>query len=138
MTPAERADKAFFKKYGKTRAEVDAMSDVCMVCGAVSKTRRLDTDHDHRFKYFKVRVVQGAATNLWFAGIAELAVGAPGKTKKEAREAVKLLAKGQSVRGRLCHRCNRGLRYFSDSPRRLRAAADYLEAFAKRTGITYD
>lgn len=131
-------EKAFLKKYGKTRAEVDAMSSGCMVCGNAPKTRRLDTDHDHRFKNFKVQIKPGVGEQIWWAGIPDLALGVLGKSKKEAREAVKFLAKGQSVRGRVCHRCNRGLQMFGDSPRKLRAAAAYLEAFAERTGITYD
>jgi hypothetical protein len=131
------AEKTFYKKYGKTQAEVDAMSQVCMICGAAPKTRRLDTDHDHRFKYYKIVIKPGLYKNFW-AGISELGLAVMEPTRKAARERVKFLTKGRSIRGRLCHRCNRGLQMFLDSPRRLRAAADYLEAFAKRTGVSYD
>lgn len=31
------------------------------------------------------------------------------------------------IRGLLCHRCNRGLQWFSDRPERLRRAAYYIE-----------
>lgn len=131
------AEKSFFKKYGKTRTEVNSMSSVCMICGAAPKTRRLDTDHDHRFKNFKIHTLKGAFSGVWWAGIPELAIGCSSGTRKEAREAVKLIAKGQSVRGVLCHLCNRGIRLMRDSPSKLRAAAAYLEAFANKTGVVY-
>jgi hypothetical protein len=35
--------------------------------------------------------------------------------------------KTKKVRGLLCHRCNRGLPWFSDDPGVLRSAAHYLE-----------
>jgi hypothetical protein len=35
----------------------------------------------------------------------------------------------ESVRALLCHRCNRGLRWFSDSPERLTTAAEYLRQY---------
>lgn len=35
--------------------------------------------------------------------------------------------KKETIRGLLCHRCNRALIFFSDSPIKLRSAANYLE-----------
>ncbi len=39
------------------------------------------------------------------------------------------------VRGLLCTRCNLGLGMFRDSPRRLRMAVQYLQAYRTRVGI---
>ena len=48
------------------------------------------------------------------------------KPSKTRRLDVDHSHKTGKVRGALCHRCNRGLTWYSDSPALLRKAADYL------------
>ena len=49
-----------------------------------------------------------------------------GKPPKNRRLDIDHCHKTGKVRGLLCHRCNRGLPWFSDNPATLRAAAEYL------------
>ena len=50
-----------------------------------------------------------------------------GSTPKKRRLHVDHSHKSGKIRGLLCHRCNRGLAWFSDKSERLRRAAEYLE-----------
>ena len=98
----------------------------------------LAVDHDHKWKYRKVRVKekwQGPAVlhKKWKAFFIEFPhVKAFAKKKNDAIRAVRKLAIRQSVRGIICFGCNGGLRKFRDNHRFLASASKYLKHYEER------
>jgi hypothetical protein len=130
-------DKYLQKKYGITLADYEerlsAQGGVCKICGRPPKTVALSVDHDRKWNKL--------CTDIWkdseryYAVIKKLPLGfarryrgatGDGPTRKEARDGLRRELRLMSVRGLLCHRCNRGLRFYSDNPRSLESAALYL------------
>jgi len=120
--------------YGRDLAWYEHQFEVqgfgCAVCKDGPKTRRLHIDHDHRYRYVKIDTKKigkgywvGAASynNILFTGI--------GKTKSEVIQKIKQELKEASVRGLLCHRCNRALILLKDDTEILAKAAEYLKKF---------
>ena len=142
MTLKEIADRAYFKKYGITRVDGDAriaaQGNKCAICGNSPKTQRLNTDHDHKFRWMKVQMF-GMSPRVWSACItfSNREVFFHGTTRSETLKKARFFLRTESVRGFLCPRCNQGLQMFRDSPIFLRKAADYLEAFSEKVGAIY-
>lgn len=121
-----------FKTYGITLEEYEEMlaeqNGVCAICWSEPKSRRLHTDHDHKWKYVKITTEKIAGR--WFAQTdysGGIQVGA--MKKNDAIKRVRAWMKKASVRGLLCPNCNRGLRTFRDNPEFLASAAQYLRRF---------
>ena len=106
----------------------------CAVCGDQPGTRRLNVDHDHHWVDVKVKSTkndfQGWDSEATYRGVLHCAHGA---TKSDAIREMKVILKKESVRGLLCHRCNRGMIMFRDRTDLLEKAIDYL----KKLGTTY-
>ena len=102
----------------------------CAVCPDGPGTRRLHVDHDH--KYQRVKIETGKVYKGFWSGSAiynDILFTADGKTKSEVIQKIKQSLKEASVRGLLCHRCNRAMILFKDQIEIIRKAADYLEKF---------
>ena len=140
MKNRERTDKRLRKTYGITLYEYNALlaaqGDGCSICGAAPVTRALHVDHDHALARTKIRVkkMQFSGLSLWHAearrdgNIFE----ATEATRQKAIENVRSGLLRRSIRGLVCHRCNRGLQMFSDVVERLESAAAYLRRFAEK------
>lgn len=109
----------------------------CAVCGDVPGTRRLHVDHDHLWVAVKIRSFKEEAPYLgsWAASglYGSTEYTGYGRTKSLAIRMVKDKLKAASVRGLLCHRCNRGMILFRDRTDLLENAIKYLNEFK---GIT--
>ena len=105
----------------------------CAICRRPPGTRRLHIDHDHSWKKVKVspKWVKGdeEVAGYWIASA--LYTGKDYErvyvTKREAVRRVKVQLKKASVRGLLCHLCNRSLVLLNDRPDLFQRAAEYLE-----------
>lgn len=103
--------------------------NVCNVCG---KKLELHLEHDHKWKYVKIKslrnyrdfdwkkwiVVAEYKNKTWFTSADK---------KNLAIKAMRKILQRESVRGRCCWPCNRLIRFAYDDPVRLRKAAEYLE-----------
>lgn len=107
----------------------------CAICLHPPGTLALSVDHDHKWKYLKLRVEEGVVGTGFVARVQKDEVNylSPyyllcgiGDTKNEAKAALRERLKRASVRGLLCFSCNGGLRKYRDTPEILRRAADYL------------
>lgn len=131
----QKADKRRQKKYGITPEQYHQISkDGCGMCGWKPKEgqRSLAVDHFH-FKVLVSRITPvfyapKGNWMKWYAVVKTPYATAYGRTKKEAVTEVKEKAMPFSVRGALCVKCNRLLRY-DVTPKLLRRAAEYLEKF---------
>jgi hypothetical protein len=144
LTPEQKLDKYYLKKFGWSLAEVNAMfaaqENVCAACKRPPGERRMSVDHDHwydrlKIAVHKVNMVQG---KLWIAYCKELEITSSDPDRKRAKETVRIYLRKLSVRGGLCLRCNRGLALFEDSKapvlpaERLERLAQYLRRFNQR------
>jgi hypothetical protein len=113
--------------YNKTLAEQGG----CAVCEDLGKTRRLHVDHDHGYTKVKIHSFKEEAPYLgsWAASglYNSTEYTGYGKTKSLAIRMVKDKLKVASIRGLLCHRCNRALILLRDSPDLLGSAIAYLD-----------
>lgn len=123
------------KIYGISLSEyndmLDAQGNGCAICFRPPKTLRLNVDHDHASHKVKVQSAKHISKTFWVSvgTYNEVLHSATGRTKSEATQAVKKVIRRASCRALLCWHCNKGIEKFDDSPKRLRAAADYLERF---------
>lgn len=143
MTPEQKLNKYYLKKFGWTLAEVDALfasqGGVCKICGRPPGVRRLSLDHDHAFDKIKLWIERLRNWN-WAAFLSEICASAIaiGTTKKEARENARRELRRRSVRGGLCLRCNKGIQMFEDSKaplspeERFDNAAKYFREFKSK------
>ena len=125
-TPDHIANAHYQRAYCISLSEAEAMfasqGNLCAICGRPTR-RRLDVDHDHKIEKAPITIER---TEDGFVGRAfHLVVECTNKAFARAAIRMKLLR--WSVRGGLCHRCNRGLQMFGDNPERLRNAANYLD-----------
>lgn len=120
MTPEQKLNKYYLKKFGWTSTEVDALfasqGSVCKICGRPPGVRRLNLDHDHAFDKIKLWIERLRDWN-WaaFLNPTDASCIAIGDTKKQARENGRRELRRRSVRGGLCLRCNKGIQMFEDS-----------------------
>ena len=124
-------DMRLRKAYGITLADYNARlaecGGRCEICRKPPVKVRLSVDHDHAWKKVKHTAIkfQGAWTAEATYRVKRHTATA--EKKSIAVKDLKRLLLQSSVRGLLCTHCNRGLRFYSDSPERMRSGADYLE-----------
>jgi hypothetical protein len=135
MTPEQKLDKYYQKKFGWTLIEVDLMfeaqGNVCAACHRPPGAYRLSVDHDHRFDKIKIWTQRTPAG--WVASVRSELVGALevlSATKGLAKEIMRKMLCRKSVRSGLCLRCNKGLQMFEDSKAPL-PPAERLENLAQ-------
>ena len=143
-TPEQKdheTDLRMKREYGKSLAwyneQFGTQNGGCSVCGDGPGTRRLNIDHDHKWK--SVKVCAEKTGKFWKASATYLGsrvVCYPRSgSRRDAVSGVREILKSKSVRGLLCHRCNRAMILFRDSPALLRQAIRYLEKFQKETTL---
>ena len=124
-------DQRLKKKYGVGldwyNLQLKIQGGGCYICGSTPKTRSLHIDHDHG--YTKVKIKAQKIGNTWGATATYhgVAYSETGPKRNPVVAAVKKRLKVASVRGLLCFPHNAGLRKFSDNPKWMRAAVNYLE-----------
>ena len=125
------------KTYNITLREYEQLlrdqGGVCAISGKPAGTRRLHVDHDHSWKKIKIetqKLIGGWSAEATYNNIDYVSFN----TKKSlaVRQLKRKLLRA-SVRGLLAYTPNAGLQKFSDDPKMLRAAADYLENFQKNS-----
>ena len=129
----QAADRLLRQKYGVGLDWYNAKfkeQDGCAICGDHGKTRRLNVDHDHHWVDVKIvstkNDFQGWDSEATYRGVLHCAHGA---SKSEAIREMKAILKRESVRGLLCHRCNRGLIMLRDRQDLLEKSIHYLDKF---------
>ena len=109
----------------------------CWISDRPPGTRRLHVDHDHSWKKVKIETLgnrlSGWAASATYNGVCYVAGG---PKKSLAVRALKQKLLRASIRGLLSYNMNTGIQKFSDDPALLRAAADYLENFRKKSPLT--
>lgn len=114
----------------------------CWICGRPPNKCRLSVDHDHAWKKVKIQSEKWTPeknnADTWCVEADYLGQNffAINPKKSEAVKELKQQLLRASVRGLCCVWCNRGLRYYHDSPEILRSAARYLDDFSDRNTIT--
>jgi hypothetical protein len=145
MTPEEkRLDKYYWKKFGWTFAEIDALEQrqnrVCAICHRPPGKVRLSVDHDHAYDRVKL-YIERLPDWSWaaFTDPETASAIAIGESRKEARRMGRFWLRRKSVRGLLCFRCNRGIQLFEDSKaplspcQRFDNAAAYFRQFQSKS-----
>lgn len=133
ITDAQR-DKYLRKTYGIELGDylrrLKAQGGGCAICGKrPARGKNLHVDHDHKARYIKIATMKQGRVWLARASYRGLSYEEIGDTKNLAIQVLRYYLKAASVRGLLCSRCNRGLRWYYDLPASFRAAAIYLEVF---------
>jgi Recombination endonuclease VII len=128
-TQREQRDKYLKRKYGISLEEYNKLlkkqNGRCAICKSLPKTRSLAVDHNHKFKYIKIKTLK--VGNDWYARSDKPVVLCfCGDKRNEAIQALRAELKRLSVRGLLCHRCNRGLQNFRDDEFILTKAVQYI------------
>lgn len=140
MISDHELDLYYQRTYGITPARVNELFEeqggVCYCCHRPPKTKRLNVDHDHKIVRLPIviKTVSYGFTKFFTGHVPALGeswVLANDASKKACREKVKKLLKALSVRGLLCHRCNRAMQMFGDNPAVLHRAIEYLDRFQK-------
>jgi hypothetical protein len=136
MTKEEKAkDKRLQKLYGTTLEDYNRrlgeQGGLCGICGLAPATRSLSVDHDHKWKYLKIKSNKSfVGSDAWIVGEnikpPYCSLVGHGSTEREARRDLKEKLKRASIRGLLCFQCNGGLRKFGDNPDRCFNAQLYL------------
>lgn len=125
-------DRYYLKRYGVPfafyEAELARQAGVCKLCGRPPKVRRLHLDHNH--KVVRTKIVVAGRIGNFIANVFGRTFCAA--TRSDAKGLAELYLRRIANRGILCHRCNRGLQYFSDDSTVLRNAANYIDAFNKK------
>lgn len=145
MTPEEKLNKYYLRKFGWTFAEVQALEEkqhgICAICHRPPGERRLSLDHDHAFDRINL-VIERLPDWNWAAFLNETDASciAIGTTRKEARVNGRRALRRLSVRGLLCLRCNKGIQMFEDSKAplfpadRFANAEKYFRDFSQKVG----
>jgi hypothetical protein len=130
MSTDREVGQRLYKTYGITLLQYEEMfrdqGGGCKICGRPPATRRLHVDHDHKIRYLKVdshKIGPGA----WVASCGT--IFATGRSKSEVVRKVRNDLKPLSIRGLVCFRCNAGLEKFSDNPKNLAAASEYIARY---------
>jgi hypothetical protein len=136
----QATDKRLLKGYGRGldwyNQQLKKQNGGCAVCYDGPGTRRLNIDHDHH--YVDVKIISEKFKDGWSATATYNGEEYVGFNKKKslAIRKVKDDLLRESVRGLLCHRCNRALIMLRDKPDLVRKAADYLENFQKGSPLS--
>lgn len=130
----QATDMRLQKQYGKSLEWYEEKFEEqggCAVCGDQPGTRRLNVDHDHTYTKVKIATEKDLATGLWMieADYRNQHFGTMNKNRNLGIQEMKLTLKSASVRGLLCHRCNRAMILFRDRVDLLDKAIGYLVDF---------
>lgn len=134
MATDKQTNTRLIKTYGINLEEYEQLlkdqHNACAICKKEPTTRRLHVDHDHSYKYVKIKSTK-LMGGYWraegiYRGLENTFLGF---SKGEATKAFRAWSKKMSVRGLLCWPCNRGLQSWRDKPELLERAAKYLWRF---------
>lgn len=124
------------RKYGITSTNADERrqecGNQCEICGRCTHIS-LSIDHFH-FRITATRTKE-LFKPKWQAQVTPPFKGTSvhfAETKEKAIKAAKAEALPLSIRGVLCHSCNRGLPFFYDNPALFLKAASYLIRFTDK------
>lgn len=123
----KETDLRLQRTYGKSLFWFQSQPQFCRICGDQGKTRRLNVDHDHKYKLVKIKAINTGGSWEAHAVYRNRVYFTSSVKRSTATARIKELLKSDSVRGLLCHRCNRAMILLRDRPDLLRKAADYLE-----------
>lgn len=103
-------------------------NNACAIClrPATDFKQGLHTEHCHKWRKIKVVTTKDklwkARATYWGKVFESFS-----SKRNEAIRMVKASLQTSSVRGLCCYRCNRGLAWYRDDPKRLKRASEYLE-----------
>lgn len=127
-----------FELFGKHSRRKDGLQSECKECRAAynrshyqkhRETYLASARRQHRTQWGRHRLTEGAYEALMAEhdGLCHVCLAAPAVVIDHDHACCPRESScGECVRGVLCHPCNKGLGFFRDDLRRLRAAVDYL------------